>query len=68
MDPFCEEGGPDGGGVGGEEGAVDVAVHQGGFADALGAEDDDFGFEGCGHCAGGVRFVGLLVVVVVVEC
>ena len=32
----------------GSEGAVDVAVDKGGFADALGAEYDDFGFEG-GH-------------------
>lgn len=53
MDAFGEEGGADCGGVGREEGAVDVAVDEGGFADALGAEDDDFGFEGGGHCGGG---------------
>jgi hypothetical protein len=52
---------------------VDVAVHQGGFTDALGAEDDDFGFEGVGHCGGawsegvdGVLGCWCVVVVVVV--
>lgn len=51
---------------------MDVAVDEGGFADALGAEDDDFGFEGGGHCGRGVggdvgsgvvRFVVVVVVV-----
>jgi len=46
QDTLGEKGGTDcGGGVGeGPEGAVDVAVDEGGFADALGAEDYDFGF------------------------
>lgn len=32
---------------------MDVAVHQARFADALGAENDDFGFECVGHCGCG---------------
>ena len=55
MDAFGEEGGADGARVWGEEGGVDVAVDEGGFSDALGAEDDDFGFEGVGHCVWWVR-------------
>lgn len=66
MDFGCEEGGADGGlrFVWGDEGGFDKAVDEGGFADFLGAEDDEFGFEGRGegvvvvvggarHCGGG---------------
>jgi hypothetical protein len=58
QDTFGEKRGTDcGRGVGeGPEGRVDVAVDEGGFADALGAEDDDFGFEGA-H--GAVESVGV---------
>lgn len=41
---------------------MDVSVDEGGFADALGAEDDDLGFENVGHCLLGVKVVGLSVV------
>lgn len=49
-DAFREEGGADcAGGRWGREGILDVALDEGGFADALGAEDADFGFEGIRH-------------------
>lgn len=41
---FGEKRGADGGGNGGFKGVVDVAVEERGFADALGTEDDDFGW------------------------
>ena len=67
---FGYEGGADGGGGGGGwegEGWVEEAVYERGFADALGAEDDDFGFEGGwrgggggGHCCVGCGRGGLV--------